>query len=143
MLPDPHRTADDEMFTKYVRGQVGDPEMRAAGVSTGAAGGYLVPPEFRDVLTERLKAVSSVRAVADHVLTDSGASLQWPCTINSITVLPSGIKLSGAEAGKSPSSCRESSMAAMSSSALSPEGGRSMLALVTAADFDGAGEALA
>ena len=49
----------------------------AGGVGTGAAGGFTVPPEFRDVLIERLKFFSSVRQEAEVITTDSGASLPW------------------------------------------------------------------
>ena len=52
-------------------------EVRAAGVATGAAGGFTVPPLFRDALIERLKFYSSVRQEAEIITTDTGASLPW------------------------------------------------------------------
>ncbi len=52
-------------------------EVRAAGVATGAAGGFTVPALFRDTLIERLKFYSSVRQEAELITTDTGASLPW------------------------------------------------------------------
>jgi HK97 family phage major capsid protein len=53
-------------------------QIRAAGgVGTGSAGGFTVPPEFRNALIERLKFYSSVRQEAEVITTDSGASLPW------------------------------------------------------------------
>lgn len=49
----------------------------AGGVGTGSAGGFTVPPEFRNALIERLKFYSSVRQEADYIQTDTGASLPW------------------------------------------------------------------
>lgn len=53
-------------------------EKRAQGVASQAAGGYLVPPEFREKLVERMKFISSVRAVAEIITTETGADLPWP-----------------------------------------------------------------
>lgn len=52
-------------------------ELRAQGVGTTTAGGYTVPPEFRDKLVEALKFYSGVRQEAEVITTDSGASLPW------------------------------------------------------------------
>ncbi len=49
----------------------------AGGVGTGSAGGFTVPPEFRNALIERLKFYSSVRQEAEVITTDSGASIPW------------------------------------------------------------------
>lgn len=53
-------------------------ETRALSVGTNSAGGYTVPPGFRDVLIETQKWYGSVRSVATVVPTDSGQPLQWP-----------------------------------------------------------------
>lgn len=53
-------------------------ELRAAGVGTASAGGYTVPPAFRNRLVEKLVAVTAVRQVAEVISTDSGADLPWP-----------------------------------------------------------------
>jgi HK97 family phage major capsid protein len=50
----------------------------AAGVGTGAAGGYLVPPEFRDKIIEAAKQFGPMLQVAEVVTTGSGANLPWP-----------------------------------------------------------------
>jgi HK97 family phage major capsid protein len=51
--------------------------IRAAGVGTGSAGGYTVPPEFRNKLIETLKYFSGMRQNAEIITTDTGASLPW------------------------------------------------------------------
>ena len=53
-------------------------ELRAQGVGTVAAGGYLVPAQFRQTLVETLRYFSGVRMVAEVITTDNGASLPWP-----------------------------------------------------------------
>ena len=53
-------------------------ESRALSVGTSSAGGYTVPPGFRDVLIETLKWYGAVRQVATVVETSSGQPLQWP-----------------------------------------------------------------
>jgi HK97 family phage major capsid protein len=50
----------------------------AAGVGTGSAGGYLVPPEFRDTLVETLKWYGPMLQEAELITTASGANLPWP-----------------------------------------------------------------
>jgi HK97 family phage major capsid protein len=49
----------------------------AGGVGTSTAGGFTVPPAFRDKLVERLKFYSAGRQEADYIQTDTGASLPW------------------------------------------------------------------
>ncbi|MET9942900.1 phage major capsid protein, partial [Streptomyces halstedii] len=53
-------------------------ELRAQGVATGAAGGYLVPPAFRAKLVEAVTFYSSMRDVAEVITTETGATLPWP-----------------------------------------------------------------
>jgi HK97 family phage major capsid protein len=50
----------------------------AAGVGTGSAGGYLVPPEFRSALIEQVTFVAAMRQFAEVITTDTGANLPWP-----------------------------------------------------------------
>ena len=50
----------------------------AAGVGSGAAGGYTVPPGFRDKFVETLKYYGPMLRVAEVIQTDSGANFQWP-----------------------------------------------------------------
>lgn len=50
----------------------------AAGIGTGAAGGYLVPTGFRKQIIEKMKAYGSVQSVATVLNTDTGNPLPWP-----------------------------------------------------------------
>lgn len=50
----------------------------AAGVGTGAAGGYAVPAAFRDKFVETLKWFGPMLQEAEVINTDSGANLPWP-----------------------------------------------------------------
>ena len=50
----------------------------AAGVGTGAAGGYTVPPAFRDKFVEVRKAFGPMLQEAEVIETDTGANLPWP-----------------------------------------------------------------
>ncbi|QHC16868.1 phage major capsid protein [Streptomyces sp. GF20] len=59
-------------------GWVDGKELRAQGVATGAAGGYLVPPAFRAKLAEAQKFLSSMRDSAEVITTETGATLPWP-----------------------------------------------------------------
>lgn len=60
------------------RGFVSGDELRAQGIASGAAGGFLVPEGFRGVLVETMKFFGAVRAVAGNITTASGAPLPWP-----------------------------------------------------------------
>lgn len=50
----------------------------AAAVGSGAAGGYLVAPQFRDTFVETRKAFGVMLQEAEVIETDTGANLQWP-----------------------------------------------------------------
>ncbi|KRB73074.1 hypothetical protein ASE01_20070 [Nocardioides sp. Root190] len=50
----------------------------AQGVGTGAAGGYAVPPAFRQKVVEKLRAMASMRQYAEVITTETGATLPWP-----------------------------------------------------------------
>lgn len=50
----------------------------AAGVGTGAAGGYTVPPDFRDKFVEVQKSFGAMLNEAEVIETDTGATLPWP-----------------------------------------------------------------
>lgn len=50
----------------------------AAGVGTGAAGGYTVPPAFRQKFVETLKWYGPMLREAEVIETETGANLQWP-----------------------------------------------------------------
>ena len=50
----------------------------AAGVGTGAAGGYTVPPAFRAKIVEAMNFVANMRTLAEVISTETGAQLPWP-----------------------------------------------------------------
>lgn len=53
-------------------------ELRAEGVATGSAGGFLVPQGFRAVLSETLKAYGGLINHANVITTSTGNALPWP-----------------------------------------------------------------
>lgn len=53
----------------------------AQGVGTGSAGGYTVPPAFRDIIIEQLLYFANMRQWAEVINTETGATLPWP-TVN-------------------------------------------------------------
>lgn len=56
-----------------------DPSIKnALSVGTAAAGGYLVPKEYREDLIVQMKAFGNVQAEAQVIETESGANLAWP-----------------------------------------------------------------
>lgn len=55
-----------------------DPETRAQGVGTAAAGGFTVPQGFRNTIVERMRDFGAVQNVATVITTDSGQPLPWP-----------------------------------------------------------------
>ncbi len=55
-----------------------DGETRALSATTTTAGGFTVPPGFRDTLIETMKWYGSVRDSATVINTDVGGPLQWP-----------------------------------------------------------------
>lgn len=57
---------------------------RALSSTTGTAGGYLVPEDFRNELEVALLAFGGMRGVASVVRTASGADLPWP-TVNDVS----------------------------------------------------------
>lgn len=58
-------------------GWVENPQ-NAQGTGTGAAGGYTVPPAFRQKLVERMNFMAVMRQLAEVISTDTGATLPWP-----------------------------------------------------------------
>ena len=59
-------------------GWVDGSELRAQGVATTAAGGYLVPPAFRAKIVEQMTFVAAMRQYAEVITTETGAALPWP-----------------------------------------------------------------
>lgn len=63
---------------KVLRGGfVSGKEMRAQGVGTATAGGYLAPEQWRAQIIEAADTIANVAAVADLLVTDSGENLPW------------------------------------------------------------------
>ena len=69
---------DSDQTRALQSGFSADTVKAAAGVGTGAAGGYLVPPEFRQTLIEQMTFVAAMRQYAEVITTDTGANLPWP-----------------------------------------------------------------
>jgi HK97 family phage major capsid protein len=63
---------------KLMRSRMVDLPKNAAGVGTGAAGGYAVPPEFRSTFVETQKWYGPMLDEAEVITTDTGANLPWP-----------------------------------------------------------------
>lgn len=75
----------------------GDRFRNAAGVGTGAAGGYMVPPAFREMVIETLLAYGPMLSLADRIDTDSGVNLPWPTnddTANEGAILGESVQIS-------------------------------------------------
>jgi len=85
----------DRVFSEFVRGgmlelepedrqmlqarfRTGDEYRNAQGVGTGAAGGFTVPPAFRDVMIEQMLRFGPMLELADMFETVSGANIPWP-----------------------------------------------------------------
>src|SRR5690606_264775 len=55
-------------------------EHRAQAEGTPSAGGYLVPPGYRAVMTDSMKAFGGLLNLANVITTATGNPLQWPTT---------------------------------------------------------------
>ncbi|MFM9542319.1 phage major capsid protein [Streptomyces turgidiscabies] len=53
-------------------------DMRAMGAGIDTAGGFTVPDEFRNTMTETMKAYGGLLGLADFIPTGTGADLPWP-----------------------------------------------------------------
>lgn len=56
----------------------GEQFKNAAGVGTGAAGGFTVPPAFRDKIVQALLAYGPMLQLAETFDTDTGVNIPWP-----------------------------------------------------------------
>lgn len=78
--PKPDNTLE-RAFNAYLRtGQANQDitELRAQGVGSSAAGGYTVPPGFRDKLVEVMKDYGGLAAEVDSFSTSTGQPLEYP-----------------------------------------------------------------
>lgn len=94
----------ERAFNHYLRTGVVNQditELRAQGEGTGSAGGFFVPPGFRQKLVERMVAFGGLANEAETITTDSGNPLEWPTlddTSNTgAIVAESGAPSSGAD----------------------------------------------
>ncbi|MYV56511.1 phage major capsid protein [Streptomyces sp. SID3212] len=53
-------------------------DLRAMGAGIDTAGGFTVPEEFRNIMTETMKAFGGLLGLADVITTSTGADLKWP-----------------------------------------------------------------
>ncbi len=53
-------------------------EIRAQATTSGSVGGFLIPPGYRTVMTESLKAYGGLINHANVITTSTGNPLQWP-----------------------------------------------------------------
>ncbi|WP_225080450.1 phage major capsid protein [Streptomyces sp. CoT10] len=53
-------------------------DMRAMGAGIDTAGGFTVPDEFRNLMTETMRAFGGLLGLADVITTSTGADLKWP-----------------------------------------------------------------
>ena len=53
-------------------------EMRAQATNPGEAGGYTVPTQFLNRITESMKDYGGIASVAQLLTTDNGQPIQWP-----------------------------------------------------------------
>ncbi|WP_392967180.1 phage major capsid protein [Streptomyces sp. LN245] len=53
-------------------------DIRAMGGNTDIGGGFTVPDEFRNIMTETMKAFGGVFGLAEVITTSTGADLNWP-----------------------------------------------------------------
>lgn len=58
--------------------QAGDGEIRAQATTPGSSGGYLIPPGYRQIIVERMRAFGGLLAHATVLNTSTGNPLQWP-----------------------------------------------------------------
>jgi HK97 family phage major capsid protein len=76
-LRDGTQDMDPDLRKVLNTGRVNLPK-NAAGSGTGSAGGYAVPPEFRDKFVQTLKYYGPMLAEAEVIETESGANMPWP-----------------------------------------------------------------
>lgn len=69
-----------EVFARYLRGQATGNELRAAGVGTDSAGGYLAPTSFVPTVIETMKAFGPMNdgGPITYLVTSNGNTLEMP-----------------------------------------------------------------
>lgn len=78
----------DRAIARYLRGADNGQELRALGKASDAAGGYLVPDEWRDKLVECMKSFGGFAAAAEEVTSNDGRKWIWPTLSDETTGTP-------------------------------------------------------
>lgn len=66
-------------FKRYLRGDLGALEQFAQSITgDGTQGGYTVPTDFRQKVTETQKAYGGIQSIAEVIETSDGRDLPWP-----------------------------------------------------------------
>ena len=73
-----NRISADQRMLMESRFSLDKDIQNAAAVGTGAAGGYTIPPAFRAIMVETMKAYGVMLSEAELITTDTGANLPWP-----------------------------------------------------------------
>jgi HK97 family phage major capsid protein len=68
----------DQAQQRMLQANYSSPEERAQGAGVDAAGGYLVPEEFRNMMTEAIEQFGGILNLANVITTSSGGPLTWP-----------------------------------------------------------------
>jgi HK97 family phage major capsid protein len=74
-------------FSRYLRSG-NDTEVRALGKASDAAGGYLVPDEWRDKLVECMKSFGGFANAAEEMTSNDGRKWIWPTLSDETTGTP-------------------------------------------------------
>lgn len=80
-------SAEMRALNRYLRTGKDD-EVRALSKGTDAAGGYLVPDEWRDKLIECIKSFGGFAAAAEEVQSNDGRKWLWPTLSDETTGTP-------------------------------------------------------
>lgn len=80
-------TTELRALSRYLR-TGNDTEVRALSKGTDAAGGYLVPDEWRDKLVECIKSFGGFAAAAEEVQSNDGRKWIWPTLSDETTGTP-------------------------------------------------------
>lgn len=85
------RAAENRAFTRWLRTDgrgMSDTELRTLSKGTDAAGGYLVPDEWRDKLVECIKSFGGFAPNAEEVQSADGRKWIWPTLSDETTGTP-------------------------------------------------------
>ena len=81
------KAVESRAFNRYLRSG-NDTELRALSKASDAAGGYLVPDEWRDKLVECMKSFGGFINAAEQVTSQDGRKWLWPTLSDETTGTP-------------------------------------------------------